>query len=326
MRSSQDPIIIKRKARRGGHEPSGGGAWKVAFADFTLAMMALFLVLWLLAVTEEHERKIMATSLRNYSIMDESSNPFDLSNSPFPIDLEGNPAIVENIAAQLLTSGDLKSGISMYSQVPEGEKEPGKGTGPELDSILEGEFDTPESMALLAAVIKAMARQLTATDNLDVEVVPQGLRITIQDDNDKQMFARGSVDMNPFFEDLLLALAPVFEKVKNSMVLSGHTDAIPYQGSRYSNWELSGDRALLARRVLEVGGMPKSRVLQVTAMSDRTPVDREHPDASANRRIELLLLTRQAKADLLRIFDRAQPDNAVAEAGKAAEANQPVTR
>nr|WP_115719427.1 flagellar motor protein MotB [Gallaecimonas mangrovi] len=326
LRPTNETIIIKRAPRRSGHGEGGGGAWKVAFADFTLAMMSLFLVLWLLSVTNQHERQVMATSLRNYSVFDKSKNPFDLANSPFPIDLEGQPAVIDNIASQLLTSGQLKSGISMYSQVPKGQTEPGKGQGPKLDSMIDGDFETPQSMALVAAVIRSMAKKLNAEHNLDVKVVPQGLRISIQDDNNRQMFARGSVKMSPFFEDLLLALAPVFKHVKNSMVISGHTDAVPYQSKDYGNWELSGGRALMARRVLETGGMPKNRVLQVTAMSDRTPVDKKHPDASENRRIELLLLTKQAKQSLLSIFDRSEPDNAVQQAAKAAKANEPVTR
>ncbi|WKE66548.1 flagellar motor protein MotB [Gallaecimonas kandeliae] len=323
---SNDPVIIKRQSRRASHDVVSGGAWKVAFADFTLALMSLFLVLWLLAVTQEKDRKVVAESLRNYSVFDKSHNPFDLANSPYPIDLEGEPAVVERIAAQLLTSGDRKAGIALNSQVPKGDREPGKGLGPKLDSVLDGQFESPQSLALLAKVVKAMARQLTASDNLDVEVVPQGLRISIQDDNERQMFARGSVKMNPFFEDLLMALAPVFQHVKNGLVLSGHTDAVPYQGQQYSNWELSGGRALLARRVLEAGGMPKDRVLQVSAMSDRTLSDKDHPEASANRRIEILLLTKQAQAALLAIFDRSQPGNAVTQASDAAEANAPVTR
>ncbi|ROQ25892.1 flagellar motor protein MotB [Gallaecimonas pentaromativorans] len=325
QRTPHETVIIKRK-RRSGHEEQSGGAWKVAFADFTLALMSLFLVLWLLSVTNQKERNVLASNLRDYSVFDQSKNPFDLSNSPFPIDLEGQPAIVERVAAQLLTSGDRKSGISMYSQVPKGDVEPGKGQGPKLDSIIDGDFQSPESLAVLAAVIKEMAKQLTASNNLDVEVVPQGLRISIQDDKNRQMFARGSVNMSPFFEDLLMALAPVFQHVKNGMVISGHTDSIPYQSNQYSNWELSGDRALMARRVLEVGGMPKQRVLQVAAMSDRTPVDKSHPDASDNRRIEILLLTKKAQASLLSIFDRQQPGNALTQADKAAKANEPVTR
>src|SRR5690606_3565516 len=102
---SQNTIIIKKSARRHSEEHGGSGAWKVAFADFTMAMMALFLILWLLSVTDEEERKAVSSSLRNYSIFDGSSdNPFELSNRPHLIEMENRSSLVEAIATELLAS------------------------------------------------------------------------------------------------------------------------------------------------------------------------------------------------------------------------------
>ena len=88
-----EQIIVKRQQRRNS-QPKGGGAWKVAFADFTLAMMALFLVLWILAVSNQEERQVVASRLRDYSILDNEANPFDIRNSPYPVDFEGNPSVI----------------------------------------------------------------------------------------------------------------------------------------------------------------------------------------------------------------------------------------
>jgi chemotaxis protein MotB len=320
MRSSsqQDTVVVKRQRRRQ-QEEEKGGAWKVAFADFTMAMMSLFLVLWILAISEKAERRAVAENLRNYSVLEGGPNPFDLRNSPFPIDFGGNPGLIDELATRLLRAGSTSS-----ERAPE-DGSSGSGDGPQFNHGINGMLETPEQLTLLGSVIDELARALTAADNLAVEVVPQGLRIVIKDDNDQQMFERGSVAMTPFFERLLMQLAPVFVRVENPLIISGHTDTVPYHSKQYSNWELSGDRALMARRVLEAGGMPKDRVAQVVAMSDRVLADKSRPDDSANRRIEILLLTKDARQQLFDLFDRNVPGNAIGTAARAAASGAPPT-
>ncbi|MDX9875057.1 MAG: flagellar motor protein MotB [Spongiibacteraceae bacterium] len=283
MQDSHGETVVVKRGRRGRDREEKGGAWKVAFADFTMALMALFLVLWLLSVSEIEERQAMAESLRNYSVLDGGPSPFDLRSSPYPIDLGGAPH----------STGSEESS-------PDGEG----GTESGADG-LHGMLESPQQMALLGSQIEQLAAALAAEDNLTVELVPQGLRISIRDDQQRQMFARGSHRLEPFFHELLMRLAPVFGRVENALIISGHTDTVPYTTSRYTNWELSGNRALTARRVLEGGGMPGNRVAQVVAFSDRILADRERPDASANRRIEILLLTSAAQAQLFELFDPA---------------------
>lgn len=298
MRNSHPESVIVKRSRRQHDDHAKGGAWKVAFADFTMALMALFLVLWLLAVSEHHERRVVSETLRNYSVLEGGPNPFDIRNSPHLIDFGGSPALIDELANEVLESGDDAS------------------TGEGGEPGLEGTLESPEQMALLGSLIEELARTLDAMDNLTVEIVPQGLRIAIRDDQKRQMFARGSDTLAPFFEKLLMQLAPVFARVENALILSGHTDTIPYQSRRYTNWELSGDRALMARRVLETGGMPADRVAQVVAFSDRVLADRERPDDSANRRIEILILSSRAHQQLFELFDRNIPGNSIEEAAR----------
>lgn len=323
---NQQTVIVKKSPRRANGENGGGGAWKVAFADFTLAMMALFLILWLLSITDEQERRMVSSSLRNYSIFDASSdNPFELSRRTHLVELENRSALVESIASELLANNNptlrdesLAPTVSTISPID--------GNAIDLDSFFRSPFESADSLSMLADIVVEMGRQLSAYDNLAVDLVPQGLRIRLQDNNDRQMFARGGSKMDPFFEDMLLSIAPVFARIENSLVISGHTDAVPYHGSRYSNWELSGDRALMARKVLEIGGTPVSRVLQVAAMADRTLARPEDPLHSANRRIEILVLTPQAEQELLGLFDSEVTGSALNEARESALQNQPVTR
>jgi chemotaxis protein MotB len=305
---SQHTVVIKKAAHRRDDHGEGGGAWKVAFADFTLAMMALFLVLWLLAVTEQQEREQVASTLRNYSILDGGVNPFDLGNNRVMLELADKPSVVEAIAKQLLSSGNKATDKSEQNQ---------QGLDGNVSAFFESKFETATTLDALGKLISEMGRLLNAHDNLAVEVVPQGLRIRLQDNQNRQMFERGGSNLDPFFENLVYAIAPVFNRIENGLIISGHTDSVPFQGSRYSNWELSGDRALMARRALETGGTPQGKILQVVAMSDRTLADPNDPLASSNRRIEILVLTKVAERELMGLFDD-NVDSALSKARQSA--------
>lgn len=293
---NHEQIVIKRQQRRSS-APKGGGAWKVAFADFTLAMMAFFMVLWILAVSSQEERDVVASRLRDYSIMDSEANPFDISNSPYPVDLGGNPSVLEELSPQFVEEGQrmprhMERDRSIFTDGAKGGYE----------SLLVGKIEGEKQMAQLAGFIGSMADQMQARNNLDLQLVPQGLRILIRDDDEREMYSRGSARISPYFRHLLMALAPVFQRVENRVMISGHTDSTPFAGDNYSNWELSSDRAMMARRVLLAGGMPPERVGQVVAMSDTMLDNTTDPKGSENRRIELLVMTTQAEKSLEQLF------------------------
>lgn len=293
---NHEQIIIKRQQRRSSG-PKSGGAWKVAFADFTLAMMAFFMVLWILAVSSQEEREVVASRLRDYSIMDSEANPFDIRNSPYPVDLGGNPSVLEELSPQFVEEGQrmprhMERNRSIFNDGAEGGYE----------GLLVGKIEGELQMKQLAGFIGSMADQMQAKNNLELQLVPQGLRILIRDDDEREMYSRGSARISPFFRHLLMALAPVFQRVENRVMISGHTDSTPFAGDNYSNWELSSDRAMMARRVLLAGGMPPERVGQVVAMSDTMLENATDPRGSQNRRIELLVMTTQAEKNLEQLF------------------------
>jgi len=302
MASNLEQIVVKRRHRRGPRE-GGGGAWKVAFADFTLAMMALFLVFWLMEVANPKERYKIAAHLRDYTILDKEANPFDIRNSPYPVDLGGNPSTLAEAAPEYTTS--IEPG-ALY------------------DELQVGHFESSEQMMELARFIHRMMVDMGAADSVQIEVVPQGLRVLIRDNDKQQMFARGSAQITPFFEQLLLRLAPIFVKVQNKVMLSGHTDSSNYPSNQYTNWELSGARALKARQVLESGGMPKDRIAEVVALADRMLANPQDPLAGSNRRIELLILTGKADHELAALFNRHDPGSALSQAVKQAQLAVPL--
>lgn len=307
----QEHVVFKR-SKSESHDELHGGAWKVAFADFMIALMALFLVLWVMQVVDKEERKAIVAHLHSSSVFDKSyGNPFDTSQSISPIDLAAESSVPSR--------HDSNHTVTSFFR--------GDGDGPESDSLIPGNFDTQERLAVLAKVVEEMVRQINAQGNVNVTVTPQGLRIVLQDDYKQNMFHRGGAELTPFFEDLLLALAPVFKRVSNPLIISGHTDSTRFKKhfSNRSNWELSASRANAARQTLVSGGMPEERVLQVAGMSDRALINETEPDASENRRIELFVLTTPA-AEVLETLFGQQSDSELLKAREKAQFNQPVIR
>ncbi|WP_043309503.1 OmpA family protein [Pseudomonas sp. ML96] len=284
-KGAEHEVIIKRRGRKNHHEEHGG-AWKVAFADFTMAMMALFMVLWVIQPQMKME---------NPSYGDEQSNPlldggagvFDSANTR-PIEFEGSHTRKDFDTQKDATQTALL-GKPQQSDAAAAPAETGQPSAARR-------YNSSEDLKELAALVREVSGQVDALANIEVEVVPQGLRILIKDDQQRFMFARGSAKLDPHFHKLLGALSGVLAKVDNKLIISGHTDAVPYRGSAgYNNWNLSGDRALRARNVLVKTGLPPLHVLQVAAQADVMPLRPEDPENGANRRIELLLLTSRAE-------------------------------
>ena len=280
-------IIIKRRSKKS-HDEGHGGAWKVAFADFTLAMMALFMVLWIVQPRME---------LSNPSYGDQQSNPL----------VDGGAGIFDGTS----TSPLELDGIPVRPQQPESHRDE---RTEQADGSLR--YSSPEDLKTLAELMREVASEVDALANLEVDVVPQGLRILIKDDQQRFMFERGSAALNPHFGKLLGVLAGVLVKVDNKLIISGHTDATAYrQQNGYNNWNLSGDRALRARQALVDAGMAADSVLQVTAQADVMPLRPDDPQNGANRRVEILLLTTSAEALYKELFGDSYGHARVSESG-----------
>lgn len=263
--------IVKRRGKKD-HGESHGGAWKVAFADFTLAMMALFMVLWIIQPQMERSNPSYG-EMESNPLVDGGAGVFD-GSSRTPLELDGVPRTVAH--------------------------EPQR---PRRDNDGSRRYGSSAELQELAAVMKGVASEVDALANLEVEVVPQGLRILIKDDQQRFMFERGKATLDPHFARLLGVLAGVLAKVDNKLIISGHTDATPYrQKNGYNNWNLSGDRALRARNTLVDSGLPAQAVLQVTAQADVMPLHPQDPLNGANRRVEILLLTSSAEALYKELF------------------------
>ncbi|MTZ13975.1 OmpA family protein [Pseudomonas sp. JL972] len=268
-------IIVRRRSKKG-HGDEHGGAWKVAFADFTLAMMALFMVLWIIQPQMQMNNPAYGEQESN-PLVDGGAGIFD-GTSRSPLELDGVPI-----------------------RAPQAE--PAPASKPQDAAEGSRHYGSTAELQQLAELMKNVASEVDALANIEVDVVPQGLRILIKDDQQRFMFQRGSAILDPHFRKLLDVLAGVLAKVENKLIISGHTDATPYrQQGGYDNWNLSGDRALRARHALVASGLPARAVLQVTAQADVMPLHPQDPLNGANRRVEILLLTDSAEALYKELF------------------------
>jgi chemotaxis protein MotB len=274
-----EETIVKRGGGRH-QDDEHGGAWKVAFADFCMALMALFLVLWLIAAREaQTAQKAVRDNLANGMIEGSGNKP----------DLGGNP------------SGSLIERFEM-PRSNGGSQGPNAGT---RTTAARMRYESATELAALAHALQQMSADAGLASNLATVVTPNGLRVMLHDTDRQGMFVRGSPLPTDRFAKLLRTMAPLFEKMENQMLIVGHTDSLQYTykgPTGYSNWSLSANRALAARGELLSGGMRSDSVLQLVGMADQAPLEPDHPDAAVNRRIELLILTSAQAGSMKAMF------------------------
>ncbi|MDH0746606.1 flagellar motor protein MotB [Pseudomonas sp. GD03842] len=273
---NNQPIIVKRVKRFGGGHH--GGAWKIAFADFATAMMAFFLVLWLMS---------SATPEQLIAIAGYFKDPvgFSDSGSPYVIDLGGSP----EMSPDQTLNPEVKS-------TPAPDKVPVDAD--QQDSAAEQVEQERLEMLLQELQTKVNENPQLAKfkDQILFEITQDGLRIQIMDAENRPMFDIGSARLKPYFEDILLAMADTIKAVPNKVSISGHTDATPYVGNNgFGNWELSANRANAARRALTAGGYPDPQVARVVGYASSALYDKEHPTNPINRRIDIVVLTKKAQ-------------------------------
>jgi chemotaxis protein MotB len=291
------PIIIK-KVKKGGHGGHHGGAWKVAYADFVTAMMAFFLLLWLLNSTTDEQKQGLADYFSPASISKSYSGSGGAMGGMSP----GQPGGMRSDSAP--------SGITIALPDPEsesgGESESSaedKGVEAEAGSKSEEEeerrrilaeressrFDLAEA-ALRQAVQDAPELQVMA-DSMIIDQTDEGLRIQIIDRAGQPMFPSGSAEMYHTARRLFDQVAASVAELPNRIAVKGHTDATPYvAGKGYSNWELSADRANASRRVLVEAGVPPERFATVSGQAGQDPLEPQDPFSPRNRRISVILL------------------------------------
>ena len=282
MADNQPPIIIK-KVKKGGDHGHHGGAWKLAYADFVTAMMAFFLLLWLLSATTEEQKEGIAdyfaptfasksTSGANGVLGGNSITSDDGSQSSGSVVVTlASPSGSDN---QTNTTPQAPDDEAINKAIAEREEEMFKDAEKELTDAIQ---NTPD--------LRAFA------DNLIIDRTPEGMRIQIVDQNRRSMFPSGSAEPYPRTKQILQLVAKIIMKLPNRISIAGHTDSQPIANRpNYSNWELSSDRANASRRVLREAGVPVTRIAEVKGLADTEPLFPEDTTLPSNRRISITLL------------------------------------
>ena len=288
----ESPPIIVKKIKKGGHGHHGG-AWKVAYADFVTAMMAFFMLLWLLGSTTEQQKQ----AIQNY--MNDplaSTGPGGAGANPV---LEGGDGILE---------GDGPSPFPMSTPGESEDELEGVGAPSEEDVeklAAQAERERMESLLEdLKQAIDAGQALKPFKDQLLLDITNEGLRIQIVDRENRAMFASGSPVLEPYAREILREIVKVINQVPNRISISGHTDRTPYASSNgYSNWELSADRANASRRELVAGGMPDNKLLRLQGMAASDPLEADNPTGAINRRISITVMTREAEERIRQSFN-----------------------
>ena len=301
------PIIIKR-VKKGGHS-AHGGAWKIAYADFVTAMMAFFLLMWLLGSTSEGDKKGLS----------------DYFSSPLKVSMMGGSGA--GASNSIITGGgsDLTQ-QSGQSRRGDGNDPVAKKAAAEAAKAEVAKQDARKLAALSAkitALIASNPKLAEFSSQIRLDTTPDGLQIQIIDDQNRPMFDSGRAVVKPYMRDILVEIGAALSEVENKISLDGHTDRLPYSNAArgYSNWELSTDRANASRRELVGAGMPDDKLARVMGLASSILLIQDDPFSPANRRISLTVMTREAEERLIggsRPSTAEEPEAAASEAAPAA--------
>ncbi len=286
---AEGDIIVKKVIKvAGGHH---GGAWKVAYADFVTAMMAFFLLLWLLNVTTDEQKSGIADYFAPTTVSFSRSGSGGVMGG---LSMSKEGAKADGAAPTVVVE------LAKPTEPVDASKAESEALEDATDKQLEEEVAAREQTAfedaqqLLEATIKSSEDLADISDSVRIEMTKEGMRIQIVDQDGGAMFGPGNDKMSEKTQKVLAEIAKVINKLPNDISITGHTDAGRFErADGYSNWELSADRANTSRRVLTASGVAPERMSRVIGRADQDPLTPEDPFLPENRRISILLL-RQA--------------------------------
>ena len=272
------PIIIKR-VKRGKHGGAHGGAWKIAYADFVTAMMAFFLLMWLLGSTSKGDLQGIASYFSN----------------PVKVSLMGGDGAGDSTS--IIQGGGPRLETSKGNIGKKGKS----GTSDLSNSELNESRKLQDLKRSITESINKRPNLSEYKNQIRLEMTRDGLQIDIMDHQKRPMFDIGQAIVKPYMREILHEIGASLKEIDNLISLSGHTDATQYSsGLRgYSNWELSADRANASRRELVIGGMPQNKLKRIAGMAETNLLDAQNPSNPINRRISVLVLNYEAATRLI---------------------------
>lgn len=323
----QSPIVVKKiKKVNGGHH---GGSWKIAYADFVTALMAFFLLMWLLTSDASGNLAGIAEYFKNpLKVSMQGGSGAGGSNSI----LQGGGRTITNKDGQdNAAQNNSSNAIVNINKTSESRKNNAAQKNTNDPNVLEKQKKGAAEYEFLKKTeeenLKALEQQLKKMiesdknlfpfkDQIMLDINTDGLRIQIVDKQNRAMFGLAKAELEPFAKTILRAMGPLINSVPNKIKISGHTDAYAFSQANktYGNWELSAERANAARRELINGTMDAEKVLQVDGMGSALPFDKENPLNPINRRIAIVVMNIKAEArvredqKMLEIIDAADAE------------------
>ncbi len=249
MEEDKPKKIVIKKVKKNRAEPHGG-TWKVAYADFVTALMAFFLLMWLLNMTSQEKRAVLAMYFKHFSLFDKGGESFMHKGGMRPAG--------QNLGSEdVVDTGEHQSGI----------------TNDELATKLMTGIDQNVQLG---------------KEQFFIAITEEGIRIQIVDSQQNPIFPTGSAELTDTAKQIIHTVGSILKNFPNEIAVEGHTDSAPTRSEQVSNWELSVARASSARRELEQAGIEPSRICRVVGFADRVPLFTNSPDDPRNRRISIL--------------------------------------
>jgi len=308
-KGDKQPIIIKR-IKKGGHGGHHGGAWKIAYADFVTAMMAFFLLMWLLGSTTKGD-------LQGIS---------DYFSTPLKVAMAGGSGAGD---ANSIIKGGGNDLTRVTGQVRQGSEQEKRA----MMKAAKAEIERHERVQLeklkqkVETMLAGNPKIEAFKSQIRLDLTNEGLRIQIVDDQNRPMFDIGSSRLKDYTRDILQEIGKVLAESEHKLSLAGHTDATPYAGGEkgYSNWELSAERANASRRELMTAGIDEGKIVRVVGLASSVQLNKDDPRDPSNRRISIVVLNRKAEQALKRDGNTLDVSSAAELDGiAAAAANAPA--
>ena len=304
MSEKNQPIIIVRKKKRGG-AAHHGGSWKVAYADFVTAMMAFFMVMWLVATMPQEKLGGIADYFKNPSAVEGTTSTL----SPGKM----GPGGAGDSAIKMFTEVKNPPGAGKMTGIGQAGQD-GSSSGSTASAQARNEEERKRLEALKKVLEEAISKSLAMApfkDQLLIDLTPEGLRIQIVDAQNRPMFDLSSPTLKSYTSDILHELAGYLDKVDNRIAISGHTDDTPFVGQTaqqgFSNWELSTMRANAARRALVSGGLRVEKLARIVGLAESVPFDKTNLRNPINRRISIVVLDEDSEAIATRVDEPRRP-------------------
>lgn len=304
MAGSNEQTIILKKIKKTAHAHHGG-AWKIAYADFVTAMMAFFLLMWLISMTTPEQKQGLADYFAPASVSRSTSGAggilggtaFETEGSRMPgsaprvVMTISTPAAPKSPETNDQRTASASNGSKDSTNAAQSSLQASNSQAASAEAMSRDEQNFRSAAESLRQAMNDNPELAELSKNVIVDETPEGLRIQIVDQDGRSMFPSGLAEPYERTRHLIQAVGKILLKLPNRVSISGHTDSVPYTGTPgYSNWELTSDRANAARRIVEAQGLPNDRIYQVVGKADSEPLFPEDPRMAANRRLSIVLL------------------------------------